>query len=267
MNSRRQFIYSSMIAALAGSFSKTVMGADPEHSLHDFPKNWHGNESISIVLYPGFTTLDVFGPHHFFILLLGAKVDLVAPTLDPVVSESGIKITPTKTFKDSPEKPSILFVPGGSNGVLDAAKSDTIMNYIAERGSKAEWVTSVCTGSVLLGVAGLLDGYKATSHWLVRDALKSFGATPVNKRVVIDRNRITGAGVTAGLDMGLELTAKLRDTEYAKTSQLFSEYDPQPVFNAGSPEKASPASVRLITDMHKAYSEKVSKLTKWSVSK
>jgi transcriptional regulator GlxA family with amidase domain len=200
-----------------------------------------------------------------FILMMGAKVQLVAPTLDPIVSESGVKITPTMTFADSPEKPTILFVPGGSGGVLKAAKDDTLLDYLADRGSKAEWVTSVCTGSVILGAAGLLDGYKATSHWLVRDALTAFGATPVNQRIVIDRNRITGAGVTAGLDMSLQMVGRLRGDDYAKSTQLFSEYDPQPPYDAGSPEKAPAATVRLLTDMHRGYSEKVKKLSKRAI--
>jgi cyclohexyl-isocyanide hydratase len=121
--------------------------------------------------------------------------------------------------------------------------------FLKDRGSRAKYVTSVCTGSLVLGAAGLLKGYKATSHWVAREVLRDFGAEPVDQRVVIDRNRITGAGVTAGLDFGLTLIGKFRDQFYAESVQLLAEYAPAPPYSAGTPASAPKASVDLMNGM------------------
>jgi transcriptional regulator GlxA family with amidase domain len=121
-----------------------------------------------------------------------------------------------------------------------------VMRFLEDRGKRARYVTSVCTGSLLLGAAGLLDGYRATSHWTTRDLLRIFGAIPVNERVVQDRNRITGAGVTAGIDFGLTLVGSLRDKLYAESVQLLAEYAPDPPFNAGTPEQAPPEATAIM---------------------
>jgi transcriptional regulator GlxA family with amidase domain len=121
--------------------------------------------------------------------------------------------------------------------------------FLADRGARAKFVTSVCTGSLVLGAAGLLQGYEATSHWVTVDILPLFGATPSRARVVTDRNRITGAGVTAGLNFGLALVERLRGVEYAKAVQLLAEYDPAPPLDAGTPAKAGPEVTKLLTDM------------------
>lgn len=129
-----------------------------------------------------------------------------------------------------------------------AAMRDTaILDFLADRGSRARWVTSVCTGSLLLGAAGLLQGYRATSHWVTRSLLKDAGAIPVDARVVQDRNRVTGAGVSAGLDLGLYLVGKLRDRPYAETVQLLAEYAPEPPYDAGTPRTA-PAEARVMLE-------------------
>jgi cyclohexyl-isocyanide hydratase len=168
---------------------------------------------------------------------------IVAKTLEPVTSDMGLTIVPSKTFADCPADLDIICVPGGTDGTLAAMEDAETIAFLKDRGARAKFVTSVCTGSLVLGAAGLLTGYKATSHWVARDILIEFGAEPVNQRVVIDRNRITGAGVTAGLDLGLALVARLRDDTYAQGLQLLAEYAPEPPFHAGTPESA-PADVR-----------------------
>jgi cyclohexyl-isocyanide hydratase len=158
-------------------------------------------------------------------------------------------VPPTRTFTDCPEKLDVLFVPGGVPGTLTMMEDKEVLDFLADRGAKAKWVTSVCTGSLILGAAGLLKGYRATSYWATLDVLPTFGATPVKRRVVTDRNRITGGGVTAGLDFGLDLVARLRTPEYAKAVQLYLEYDPAPRFNAGSPAKAPREAREFMTQM------------------
>ena len=131
-----------------------------------------------------------------------------------------------------------------------------VLAFLADRAAKSEYITSVCSGSLVLGAAGLLKGYKATSHWALRDTLASFGAEPVDARVVVDRNRITGGGVTAGIDFGLVLLAKLRGDDNAKLTQLAMEYDPEPPFRSGSPKTADPATIQQALTFMAAQIEK-----------
>jgi len=262
---RRDIMKACLALIAAGGTVATAAEDDlpkPHPGMKDVPKSWHGNEVIGMLIYPKFTALDLFGPHHIFISMMGAKVLLIAKSSEPVSTDSGVKITPTTTFADCPTKLSVLFVPGGTQGTLEAARDKETREFVADRGASADWVTSVCTGSLVLGAAGLLDGYRATSHWLIRDALKEFGAVPVNQRVVFDRNRVTGAGVTSGLDFGLSLLTKMRDEEYAKAVQLFSEYDPKPPFDCGAPEKAPAAMLKLLTDMHQPFEEQVKNMAR-----
>jgi cyclohexyl-isocyanide hydratase len=160
-----------------------------------------------------------------------------------------IPVTPTTTFLDCPDHLDVLFVPGGGPGTLALMEDLEVLSFLRERGKTARYITSVCTGSLILGAAGLLNGYRATSFWDTRDLLKEFGAIPTKGRVVIDRNRITGAGVTAGIDFGLKIASLLRTKEYAEAIQLYLEYDPQPPFNSGSPEKATNLVKNFIKDM------------------
>lgn len=187
---------------------------------------WMGSEQIAMLIYPGMTVMDVVGPHCMFGLLMGAKIHIVAKSLDPVTSDAGLPIVPSVTFDTCPPDLTVLFTPGGTDGTLAAASDADTLAFMADRGSRAKYVTSVCSGSLILGAAGLLRGYKATSHWSCRETLAAFGTIPTQARVVRDRNRITGAGVTAGLDFGLTLVAELRDQTYAECTQLMSEYDP-----------------------------------------
>jgi len=204
-------------------------------------------KDVLMFVYPKFTALDLVGPHHVFSLLEGYKVRLVWKDTKEVVSDTGIPIRPTAAFDDCPEDPAVIFVPGGTEGTLAAMEDKDVRAFLAGRGAKAKYVTSVCTGSLVLGAAGLLKGYKATSHWLTLDTLKAFGAEPVAERVVVDRNRVTGAGVTAGIDFGLTLAAKLKDEKYAKAVQLMMEYDPQPPFpKDGTPKTADADNAKML---------------------
>ncbi|MFO0978768.1 MAG: DJ-1/PfpI family protein [Planctomycetaceae bacterium] len=205
---------------------------------------------ILMLVYPRFTALDLVGPQHVFAMLgPGYKTRLVWKNKDVLLSDTGLPIQPTMTFDESPSTPSIIFVPGGTDGTVAAMEDPDVRSFLANAGAKARYVTSVCTGSLVLGAAGLLKGYKATSHWLALRHLEKFGATPVAERVVEDRNRITGAGVTAGIDFALTLAAKLQNDDYAKSIQLMMEYDPKPPFDSGNPKVAPAASVQMLEAM------------------
>ncbi len=181
--------------------------------------------------------MDLNGPQTVF-ALIGADVLLVSKDLAPVRTDVGIMVQPTATFETCPRDLDVLFVPGGLRGTLACMADRQVLDFLADRGRRARYVTSVCTGSLVLGAAGLLNGFRATSHWYVRDLLPLMGAILDPARVVEDRNRITGGGVTAGIDFGLTLAARLTDEGRAKRVQLVIEYDPQPPFAAGSPEAA-----------------------------
>lgn len=204
-----------------------------------------------MLAYPQFTTLDLLGPHSILSMVDGLQVSIVAKTKDPVTTDSRLTILPQKTLKECTEEPLLIFVPGGTRGTLAAMEDKEIIDFLKTRGAKATYITSVCTGSLVLGAAGLLKGYNATTHWSCLDLLKLLGATPTVKRVVEDRNRITGAGVTAGLDFALSLVAKLKNAKYAQRLQLAIEYDPDPPFHSGSPASADPA---LVANARKVYS-------------
>ena len=208
--------------------------------------NMHGDEDVVMLLYPGFTALDLVGPQYFLASMMGATVHLATTGADlsPVASDLGLAIAPTCRLADAPKAPTVLFVPGGSTGTLAAAQDPAVIEFLRERAPKTRFVTSVCTGSVILGAAGLLRGKRATSHWTVLPQLTHFGATPVSERVVFDGNLVTGAGVSAGLDFALSLVAAIRGRPYAEAVMLMGEYDPHPPFPGGSPANTA----REITD-------------------
>ena len=196
---------------------------------------------IAFLLFPAVTQLDLTGPAQVLSRLGGARLDLVWKTLDPVPTDAGFAIVPTATFADVPAA-DILCVPGGL-GVNAVIAEGEALGWVREVGGRAQWVTSVCTGSLILGAAGLLRGYRAGCHWGQIEQLSLFGAEPVSARTVVDRNRVTGGGVTAGIDFALTLTAMLRGEAHARMVQLSLEYDPQPPFDAGSPARAGRALV------------------------
>ena len=195
-------------------------------------------QQVAMLVYPGMTALDLVGPFQMLASLMNINVHLVWKTRDIVTSDVGLPVQPTTTLGKCPNDLVVLFVPGGAEGTVAVMNDDAVLDFLAQKAKTARYVTSVCTGSLVLGAAGLLRGYRATSHWQFRDMLSKFGATPVAKRVVEDRNRITGAGVTAGLDFGLRLAQLLRNERMAQALQLGLEYDPQPPFHAGTPATA-----------------------------
>ncbi len=199
-----------------------------------------------MVIFPALTQLDLTGPYEVFGRLPATKVLLFAETLDPVKSDKGLRILPDSTFEEAPQV-DVLFVPGG-NGVFAAMQSKTLIAFLQKQAGGAKYVTSVCTGALVLAAAGLLDGYKATTHWLSLNLLRLFDVEVLEERVVIDRNRVTGGGVTAGIDFGLQLAAVLYGEEQAKEIQLMLEYNPAPPFNAGSPKTAGDVIVKRIVD-------------------
>lgn len=204
--------------------------------------------SIAFLLFPDVTQLDLTGPAQVLSRLGNVRIALVSRTRDPVQTDAGFALLPTATF-DETDQVDVLCVPGG-RGTSDAIEDEATLAWVRRVAESAGWITSVCTGSLILGAAGLLDGYRATTHWAAHHLLAQFGAIPVTERVVFDRNRVTGGGVTAGIDFALALTAAIRGEEHARFVQLSLEYDPAPPFDAGSPDKAGAAAVeryRLLT--------------------
>ena len=196
--------------------------------------------NVGMVLFPRLTQLDLTGPYEVFARLPETKVTLIAATLAPVRSERGLTITPDATFENAPEL-DLLFVPGGP-GVDAMMEDEALLRFLRTRAAGARYVTSVCTGALVLGAAGLLHGFRATTHWLSQDLLRLFGAEAVDERVVVDRNRITGGGITAGIDFGLTVAAEVFGQQVAQEVQLMLEYSPAPPFSGGSPRTA-PADV------------------------
>ncbi|MEM9670211.1 MAG: DJ-1/PfpI family protein [Pseudomonadota bacterium] len=213
--------------------------------------NMHGAEQIAMICYDRMTMLDLVGPQYFLSSMMGSTVHLVSPNPDlaPIMGDTGFAIVPTTSMDDCPKDLDILFVPGGTSGTVAVMEDDSFLDFIADRGSRAKHVTSVCTGSMILGQAGLLRGKRATSHWATHHLLSEFGAIPVNERVVQDGNVTTGAGVSAGLDFALALLAQIRGEKYAKGIQLQAEYQPEPIFNAGSPDTADPEFGETLHEM------------------
>ncbi len=191
---------------------------------------------IGLVLYPQVTLLDVAGPSEVFARTPDARVSLIAAEYGPLLTDTGLQLVANRRFDDAPS-PDLLFVPGGP-GQVGAAEDVHFLSFLRRSGKHARFISSVCTGSLLLGAAGLLDGYRATSHWLSLDLLRYFGAHPVPARVVKDGNRVTGAGVSAGIDVALKLVSLMRGEGAAKEIQLLIEYDPEPPFACGSPRTA-----------------------------
>ena len=196
---------------------------------------------IGMLLYPGLTQLDLTGPFEVLHRVPDAKIHLVWKDTQPVYSDSGLGMVPTTSFADCPPL-DIVFVPGG-RGQVPLMTDAVVLDFLRHHAATARYVTSVCTGALVLGAAGLLDGYNAATHWAFVELLPRFGACHVPGRVVVDRNRITGGGVTAGIDFGLRLAAELAGDDVARAIQLGLEYDPAPPFASGHPDVADPALV------------------------
>ena len=209
---------------------------------------------IAMVLFPGLTQLDLTGPFEILARMPDTSIALVSSTLDPVRTDRGLVLTPDATYADLPD-PDILFVPGGP-GQLPAMEDAALMTYLRSAAERATLVTSVCTGSLLLAAAGLLQGKRATCHWLAHDQLALLGAIPVKERVVQDGNVITGAGVSSGIDFGLVVAERLHGAQVAQEIQLQAEYDPSPPWNSGNVDTAPGDIVETLRERGAALREK-----------
>jgi cyclohexyl-isocyanide hydratase len=201
---------------------------------------------IGLLVFPKLTQLDLTGPVQVFSSVPGAKLHLVWKRIEPVPTDSVLTLTPTTTFADCPPC-DVICVPGGA-GTDDMVNDEEVLAFLRRQAESARYITSVCTGSLVLGAAGLLKGYRAATHWNARDYLAAFGAIVSNERVCVDRNRVTGGGVTAGIDFALTLVSHLVDRKTAEAIQLRLEYNPAPPFNAGSPETATREVLALINE-------------------
>lgn len=191
---------------------------------------------IGLVIYPGMTALDIVGPQQVFSALPNVQIHRIWKTLDPIKTDDGMMILPDTTFENCP--PLDVICVGGGLGQMAVVDDPEVLEFFRQQSSMAKFITSVCGGSEFLAKAGLLQGYRAATHWMAREQLASLGVEVGTERVVIDRNRMTGGGVTAGIDFGLTIAEKLCGEETAKIAQLLMEYDPAPPFDVGSPEKA-----------------------------
>lgn len=199
---------------------------------------------IGMLIFPRLTQLDMTGPYEVLARLRNTSVDLVSRTRDPVTTDRGMQIVPTVTYSDCPPL-DVVMVPGGP-GQQDLMEDEVTLEFLRKQAASAKYVTSVCTGSLVLGAAGLLKGKRATSHWAAVDHLALLGAIPVREKVVVDGHIVTGAGVTSGIDFALTLATILEGEQTAREIQLQIEYDPDPPYNSGSPNTAAPAIVKAV---------------------
>jgi len=221
--------------------------------------------TIGLVIYPDMTQLDITGPHQVFSSMPNTQVLLLWKTLQPVVSNGGLTILPTTTFDECPQL-DVLCVPGGVVGTVEMMQDAQMLAFLQKQAQTAKYVTAVCTGSLILAAAGLLEGYRAACHWAFRKQLTLMGVEVSNERVVVDRNRITGGGVTAGIDFALTLAALLCGEYTAKFIELMLEYNPAPPFGVGSPEKAPSRLVQAVFNVAKPLVEAANAASQKAVS-
>lgn len=220
---------------------------------------------IGLLVFPQITQLDMTGPLQVFSSLVDADVHLVWKTRDPVPSDTVLEIKPTITFAECPQL-DVICVPGGA-GTDMLMGDDDVLDFLRAQAEGAHYVTSVCTGSLVLGAAGLLEGYRAATHWSAVDVVPLFGATLSRERVCIDRNRITGGGITAGIDLGLTVVSELIDRPAAEAVQLRMEYNPAPPFNAGSPDTAPPEVLAMMLERVKPSQQRRMHLAQQAVAR
>ncbi|WP_208454629.1 DJ-1/PfpI family protein [Jannaschia marina] len=202
---------------------------------------------FAMLVHPKMIMQDLIGPMTVFNLCMGTN-HLVWKDATPVASELGISVMPTETYETCPRDVDVLFVPGGLAGTIELMQDSETLAFLQDVASTATYVTSVCTGALVLGAAGLLQGKRATSHWYVRDMLTHFGAIQTEGRVVEDGRVLTGGGVTAGIDFGLTIASRLRGDDWARRIMLTLEYAPEPPFIGGTPEQAEADHVASILD-------------------
>jgi transcriptional regulator GlxA family with amidase domain len=203
---------------------------------------------VALALFPGFTALDAIGPYAVLASLPGAELVTVAAERGLVKDDAVLTINADASF-DEIDAPDVIVVPGGLITRRMARDRDAVIDWIAAVHPTTTWTTSVCTGAILLGAAGVLDGLEATTHWIAYDQLAAFGASPTSRRVVRQGRVITAAGVSSGIDMAITLVAEMAGPEVAQAIQLGIEYDPQPPYDAGAPDKAPPAITGLVSQM------------------
>lgn len=244
---RRQMM---MLAALmaAGGIPARAEETQPQHMsrMNEIPPD---APNVALLVYPKMVLLDLVGPMTVF-RILRWNVQLVWKDLTPCATDL-FPVTPTQSFADCPADLDVLMVPGGIMGTIDCMNDPEVCGFLADRGTRAKWVTSVCTGGLVLAAAGLLKGYDATAHWAVADLPPLMGARHVEARVVTDRNRMTGGGVTAGIDLGLTLAGRIAGEEAARRVALTIEYAPQPPFANGTPAEAGPERTAQARDGRK----------------
>ena len=200
---------------------------------------------IALLVFDKLTALDAIGPYEILARLPNVELNFVAKEAGPVRTDTGaLGLSADLAIADLPD-PDIVLVPGGE-GNRPLMRDDEVLDWLRSAHERTTWTTSVCTGALVLGAAGILDGKRATTHWAFRERLREFGADPVAERVVFDGKIVTAAGVSAGIDMALALAARDVGEEFAQAIQLGIEYDPQPPFDSGSPEKAAPGIVDAV---------------------
>lgn len=220
---------------------------------------------IGFLIFPDVQQLDLTGPYEILASLADTQLHLVARDLLPVKSVTGLQLLPTTTLLDCPQL-DVLCVPGGK-GVNALLNDDQTLAFVRGQAAQARYVTSVCTGALVLGAAGLLRGKRATTHWSAHEFLAAFGAIPVRERVVRDGSLFTGGGVTAGIDFALTLAAELAGREAAEAVQLGLEYSPAPPFDAGTPESAPPGVLaRVLARSEPLRSERRQLVDAWLAS-
>ena len=205
--------------------------------------------NVGFVMFPELTQLDFTGPQQVLARLPQSAMHIIAKSEAPVPSDSGLGLVPTHTFENCPQL-DLICIPGGNTGVVRAMADQETIHFIKRQSSRAKYVTSVCTGAFLLGVAGLLKGRRATTHWAFAELLPLVGATPEKARVVKDGNVITAGGVTSGIDFGLSVAADIAGETTAQAIQLRLEYDPDPPFFSGHPDRASDAVKATVTPLY-----------------
>ena len=225
---------------------------------------------VVLLIFPGMTNLDFAGPLEVLARMPGARASIVSKDGAPVRTDLGFDVTSTHSFASAPPA-NLLFI-GGGPGINQVMQDADTLAFLFRQSETAQWVTSVCTGALALGAAGLLRGYRAATHWTAMEALRPFGAKPVEERVVIDRNRVTGGGVTAGIDFGLVIAQLLHGRQLAEEIQLGMEYDPKPPTQAGSPRTAPAALVAKLkaaagpmTEQRVALAIAIAERNGWSV--
>jgi cyclohexyl-isocyanide hydratase len=204
------------------------------------------SREIGFLLFPNLTQLDLTGPWEVFSSIPNTKTRLIWKDCNPVTASGGMQIIPNTNFAECPQL-DLLCIPGGS-GINELLTDQAVLDFIRGQARDARYITSVCTGSLVLGAAGLLHGKRAACHWMSRDMLGYFGAIPCEDRVVVDGNVITGGGITAGIDFALTVAADLYGEDVAQTAQLYIEYAPHPPFDAGTPAHASKHIVDLLLE-------------------